>query len=77
MTDRTTHIPAVAGTVAAVASVIAADVWAAHTDRPTISSAFATALEHPIGGPAAAAVLAAVLWHLALDPIIRRLEQHP
>lgn len=67
-------VPAALGIAGVVASVVAADVWAAVTDRPTISRSIATTLEHPVGAPLVIGGLAALGWHLAVDPIIRRLE---
>jgi hypothetical protein len=67
-------VPAAAGLTGVVASVVAADVIAARTDRPTISAAVARTLEHPVGAPLVIGALAALGWHLAADPIIRRLE---
>ena len=71
MTDR---LPAVAGLAGIVASAVAADVWAAKTARPTVSAFVAELLEHPVGGPVVIGGLAALGWHLAVDPIIRRCE---
>lgn len=67
--------PAVAGLGAVVGAVVAADVWAARTGRPTISAAVAASLEHPIGAPFTFGVLAGLGWHLVADPIIRRISQ--
>lgn len=66
--------PATAGLTGVVACVVAADVTAARTDRPTVSAAVAALLEHPLGAPLTIGVLAALGWHLTADPIIRRLE---
>lgn len=68
------YLPAALGAAGVLASVVAADVWASVTHRPTISRATATALEHPVGGPLVIGGLAALGWHLAIDPIVRRLE---
>lgn len=70
----TRWLPATLGLTGVVASVVAADVAAARTDRPTVSAAVAALLEHPIGAPLTIGVLAALGWHLTADPIIRRLE---
>jgi hypothetical protein len=67
-------VPAGLGLAGVTVSVVAADVWAARTRRPTISRAVAHLLEHPVGGPAVIAALAALGWHLSIEPIIRRLE---
>lgn len=67
-------LPATLGVAGVVTSVVAADIAASATGRPTISRAIATALEHPAGGPFVIGELAALGWHLAVDPIIRRLE---
>lgn len=67
--------PAIFGLAGVVASVVVADVVAARTRRPTISAAIATCIEHPVGGPAVIGGLAALGWHLAVDPIVRRLER--
>lgn len=69
-------VPAVAGLAGIAASVVGADVWAVRTRRPTISSAIATTLEHPLAGPATIGVLAGFGWHLVVDPIIRRIIRH-
>lgn len=69
------YLPAGIGMAGIVASAVAADVWAATTRRPTISAAIATCLEHPVGGPVVVGGLAALGWHLAVDPIVRRLER--
>lgn len=69
-----TYVPATLGMAGVVVSVVAADIWAATTHRPTISRSIATALEHPVGGPVVIGGLAALAWHLSIDPIIRRLE---
>lgn len=67
--------PAVAGICGVLVSVVAADVVAAQTDRPTVSAAVARTLEHPVGAPFVIGALAALGWHLAVDPIVRRLER--
>lgn len=67
-------VPAGLGMAGVVLSVVTADVWAAVTDRPTISRSIALTLEHPVGAPVVIGALAALGWHLAADPIIRRLE---
>lgn len=69
-------VPAVAGLAGIAASVVGADVWAVRTRRPTISSAIATTLEHPLAGPATIGILAGFGWHLVVDPIIRRIIRH-
>ncbi len=66
--------PAAAGLTGIAGAAIGADIWAAHTHRPTISAAIARLLEHPVGGPVVIGGLAALGWHLAVDPVIRRLE---
>mgnify|MGYP007083441505 CR=1 FL=1 len=73
----TRWLPATLGLTGVVASVVAADVVAARTDRPTVSAAVAALLEHPVGAPLTIGVLAALGWHLAADPTIRRLEGRP
>lgn len=73
---RRDYLPAAVGIGSLVAVVVAVDVWAVRTDRPTISRATATALEHPVLAPLTVGALSALGWHLAADPIIRRLE-HP
>lgn len=67
--------PAVAGLTGVVVSVVGADVWAIRTRRPTISSAVATTLEHPVLAPFTFGALAGLGWHLVADPIIRRICQ--
>ena len=67
--------PAASGVAGIAVVVIGADVWAARTHRPTISAAVAEALEHPLGAPVVIGVLAGAGWHLAIDPVIRRLAQ--
>ena len=69
------RLPAVAGLVGITASAVAADVWAARTRRPTVSAFVAELLEHPVGGPLVIGGLAGLGWHLAADPVIRRLEE--
>ncbi len=68
-------IPAVAGVAGVALSVVAADVWAVHTRRPTISSAVAATLEHPVLAPLTIGALAGLGWHLVVDPIICRIAQ--
>jgi uncharacterized membrane protein len=65
----------VSGIVALVAVAVVADVWAARTQRPTISAFVAEVSRHPIGGPIVSAVMAGLVHHLAIDPVIRRLER--
>jgi hypothetical protein len=65
----------VAGLVAFTGSVVAADVWAVHTDRPTISATVADALDHDWLGPVAFGVLAGLGWHLVVCPVLDRLSQ--
>lgn len=65
--------PALVGIGGIVASVVVADVVAARTDRPTISRFVAELLEHPVAAPLTIGALAGLGWHLAVDPIIRRL----
>lgn len=65
--------PALAGIAGIVASVVVADVAAARTDRPTISRFVAELLEHPVAAPLTIGALSGGLWHLAVDPILRRL----
>lgn len=67
-------MPASVGLVGMVAVVVAADVWAVRTHRPTISRAVSAALEQPVLAPLAVGALAGLGWHLLCDPIIRRLE---
>lgn len=69
------YTPAVAGIGGIVVVVVGADVWAARTHRPTISATVAGLLDHQVGGPVVIGALAAVGWHLAADPVIRRLAQ--
>lgn len=66
-------VPAVAGIAGITASAVAADVWAARTDRPTVSAAVGAALNHPVGGVVVAGGIAGLAWHLICDPTIRRL----
>lgn len=68
-------VPAAVGLAGVVASVVAADVWAIRTRRPTISSAVAATLEHPVLAPFTFGALAGLGWHLVADPIIRRICQ--
>ena len=68
-------VPAAVGVAGVAASVVAADVWAARTHRPTISSAVAATLEHPVLAPFTVGALAGLGWHLVADPIIRRIAQ--
>ncbi len=68
-------VPAAAGVAGVALSVVAADVWAVHTRRPTISSAVAATLEHPVLAPFTFGALAGLGWHLVADPIIRRICQ--
>lgn len=67
--------PATLGLAGVAASTIAADIWAANTGRPTISAAVARLLEHPVASPIVIGALSGLGWHLAVDPIIRRLER--
>ena len=69
--------PAVGGIVSLVAVTVVADVWASRTQRPTISAFVAEVSRHPIGGPIVAGVIAGLVHHLAIDPVIRRLERSP
>lgn len=67
------YAPAVGGIAGIVGATVFADLWASHTERPTISAFVAELLDHQIGGPVVIGGLAALGWHLAADPIIRRL----
>ena len=71
------YLPAACGAAAVTAAVIGADVWASRTNRPTISAVVAEISRHPIGGPVVAGVIAGLVHHLAIDPVIRRLERSP
>lgn len=71
------RVPAVAGIAGLVAVAVVADVWAARSGKQTISSFVAEVSAHPIGGPVVAAVIAGLVHHLAIDPVIRRLEPPP
>lgn len=66
--------PAVAGLAGILAATVIADVWASRTARPTISALIADVSRHPLGGPVVVGVLAGLVHHLAVDPVIRRLE---
>jgi len=66
--------PAVTGIVGILGATVAADVWASRTRRPTISALIADVSRHPVGGPVVVGVLAGLVHHLAVDPVIRRLE---
>jgi hypothetical protein len=63
------RLPAVAGLVGITVSAVAADVWA------TVSAFVAELLEHPVGGCVVVGGLAALGWHLAADPIVKRLSE--
>lgn len=65
--------PAAAGIAGIVGATVFADVWASHTQRPTISAFVGELLEHPVAAPLVIGGLGAAGWHLAIDPIIRRL----
>jgi hypothetical protein len=67
------YTPAAFGVAGIVACAALADVWAWRTGRPGISAAVAEISEHPLGGPVVAGALAALVHHLAIDPILRRL----
>jgi phage shock protein PspC (stress-responsive transcriptional regulator) len=69
--------PAVAGIAGLLAVTVVADVWASRTHRPTISAFVAEVSRHPVGGPIVAGVIAGLVHHLAIDPVIRRLERYP
>lgn len=69
---RCRYLPAAAGVAGIVATVVGADVWAARTRRPTISAAVADCLDHQVLAPVVVGVLAGLGWHLAIDPIVRR-----
>jgi hypothetical protein len=68
------YTPAVAGVAGAAVCVVAADVWAVRTHRPTVSRLVAALCEHDVLGPVTIGVLTAGVWHLVVDPIIKRLE---
>ena len=70
-------MPACCGMAGIVAVVVAADVWASKTKRPTISATIADLLDHPVGGPVAVGGLVGLGWHLLADPIIRQLMGAP
>lgn len=74
---RRDYAPAGVGIAGLVAVAVAVDLWAIRTGRPTISRATAAALEHPVLAPLTVGVLSGLAWHLAADPIIRRLESRP
>jgi hypothetical protein len=65
--------PATTGLATITATVVAVDIYAARTERPTISAAVAHSLEHPVAAPVAVGALCALAWHLVIDPIIRRI----
>lgn len=67
------HVPAGAGLAGIGLCALVADVWAVKTNRPTISAAIATSLDHPVGGVLVVGGLAGLGWHLVADPIVRRL----
>lgn len=56
------------------AAVVAADVWAVQTERPTISATVADALDHDWLGPVTFGVLAGLGWHLIAAPILERMN---
>lgn len=65
--------PAATGIGAVAATVVATDVYAVRTGRPTISAAIAHSLEHSVAAPLIVGALSALGWHLVADPIIRRI----
>ena len=75
------HAPAVAGLTGAAVAIAAADLWADRAGLFTVSATFVAGLEHPhpavtaATAAAAGAVLAAGVWHLLVEPSIRRLER--
>ena len=71
------HAPALAGIAGLIAATVVADVWAARSRRPTIAAFIADVSSHPVGGPIVAGVIAGLVHHLAIDPVIRRLERSP
>jgi hypothetical protein len=71
---RLSRLPACAGIAGLCAVTVAADVWAAKTQRPTISATVADLLDHQIAGPLVVGVLSGLGWHLIADPILRSMK---
>lgn len=64
--------PGVAGWAGAAACIAAADVVALATGRETVTAAAHRAVTHPAGRTAVAAVVAAAIAHLIVEPHLRQ-----
>lgn len=60
--------PGVAGWAAAAVCIVTADVVALATGRETVTAAAHRAVTHPAGRTAIAAIVAAAIAHLIIEP---------
>ncbi len=62
-------LPGLVGWAATIGSVVAYDLWAARTGRPTMSNTLGHYLAHPVLGPVLAGAWAGLSYHLLIEEL--------